>query len=337
MPTTRTMGRKWLAALALFLTAAIGFAGAQTCLSGADMDAAEKTALSDAAQRYFSMVAAGDAASLQQNAIASLATNFGGIQTAIKDNQSNLAGAKGTVQDPFLLQAQGSAPLPHAEFLCGVFGPSGQTAGSAVFMIPNLPPGDYGIATVNATGAQGDFAVTFVLQQESGAWKVGGLYIKPTLAAGHDGNWFADQARAFKAKGQALNAWMYYMEARDLLVPVSFMSTMVTDKLYDEAQSVKPSAFPSPQTPVDLSGGGKTYQVIALFMAVVGKDLDVVVRYRAADISNTGQTYQENVAVMKALLAQHPELRDAFDGTVARAVAPSGQDYGTMLPMKEIK
>ena len=28
---------------------------------------------------------------------------------------------------------------------------------------------------------------------------------------------------------------------------------------------------------------------------------------------------------------------DAFDDVVARAVDPSGRDYGTMLPMKEIK
>jgi hypothetical protein len=32
-----------------------------------------------------------------------------------------------------------------------------------------------------------------------------------------------------------------------------------------------------------------------------------------------------------------PELREAFDGVVARAVEQTGRDYGTMMPMKEIK
>jgi hypothetical protein len=336
-PNTRRRKHHWVAGLSLLALVAAGTVQAQTCMSSADMDASTQTALTNTAQRYFQMVAAGDSASLQQNAIAGLAANFSGIQNALKENQTNLAGAEGTPRGPFYLQAQGTAPLPHAEFLCGVFGPSGQTAESAVFMIPNLPPGDYGIDTVDATGAQGSYTVTFVLQQESGAWKLGGLYIKPVNAAGHDGQWYADQARSFKAKGQLYDAWLYYQEARELLVPVPFMSTLTTDKLYDEEQTVKPSDLPTEQAPMNLSAGGKTYALIALFPTPVEKDLDVVVRYRTADISDTGRTYQENLAVMKALLAKYPEFRTAFNGVVARAVAPSGQDYGTMLPVKEIQ
>jgi hypothetical protein len=30
-------------------------------------------------------------------------------------------------------------------------------------------------------------------------------------------------------------------------------------------------------------------------------------------------------------------LRNAFAGVVARAVAPNGNDYGTMLAMKDVK
>jgi len=43
------------------------------------------------------------------------------------------------------------------------------------------------------------------------------------------------------------------------------------------------------------------------------------------------------VSVMKALVTKFPELKDAFAGIVARAVDPSGRDYGTMLAMKDIK
>ena len=329
--------QRFALSLSLLALAMAGPMAAQTCLSSADMDAAVESALTAAAQRYFPMVAAGDSADLQQNSIASLAANFAGIQAAIAENKANLAAAQATPRKPFLLQAAGTAPLQHAEFLCGVFGPSGQTADSAVFMIPNLPPGEYGIVTMDASSAQGAYAVTFVLQQENSAWKVGGLYIRSTDAAGHDGNWFAEQARSFQAKGQTHNAWMYFQEARELLVPVSFMSTLATDKLYDESQTVKPPDLPSNDHPLELPAGGTTYKVTALFLAVVGKDIDAVVKYQSADISNTTQTYQDNVAVMKSLLARYPEFRNAFQGVVARAVAPSGQDYGTMLPMGEIK
>jgi len=40
---------------------------------------------------------------------------------------------------------------------------------------------------------------------------------------------------------------------------------------------------------------------------------------------------------MKDLVTRYPELREAFGSIVARAVAPSGQDYGTLLAMKDVK
>ena len=140
-----------------------------------------------------------------------------------------------------------------------------------------------------------------------------------------------------KRKNQNHDAWLYYLEARDLLVPVSFMYTQVTDKLGDEAEAVKPADLPGGGKTVDLAAAGKTYHLIALFPVVVGHDLDLVAKYQSPDVSNTTQTFQDNTAVMKALVAKYPELRDAFDGIVARAVEPSGRDYGSLLPMKDIK
>jgi hypothetical protein len=46
--------------------------------------------------------------------------------------------------------------------------------------------------------------------------------------------------------------------------------------------------------------------------------------------------YQTNVLVIKTLVAKYPEFRDAFDGVVARAVDPSGKDYGTLIMMKDV-
>jgi len=69
----------------------------------------------------------------------------------------------------------------------------------------------------------------------------------------------------------------------------------------------------------------------------VGGDLDVVVKYQAADVSNAARTFQENTAVIKALVAKFPEFREAFAGVVARAVEPSGRDYGSLMAMKDIK
>ena len=325
---------KLLLLLGLLTSLLASFALAESCSTSTDMDEATRTAISGAAKRYYDMASKGDTASLRQNAIPGLASDFSGIEGAVKDNLPNLAGVQGTPRPPFLLKAEGTGPLERAEFLCGVFGANGQTSNSAVFVIPNLPPATYAIDALDAPGPKGNYTVTFVLQQIGTDWKIGGFYARPAQIGGHDWKWFADQARQYKAKGQTHNAWFYYEEARDLAVPVPFMSTLDTDKLYDEMQASKPADL-SP--PPDVVAGGKTYKLNTIFPTTVGNDLDLVVKYQSADISNTAQTFQDNLAVMKAVLAKFPEFRDAFTAVVARAVAPNGQDYGTMMPMKDIK
>jgi hypothetical protein len=104
----------------------------------------------------------------------------------------------------------------------------------------------------------------------------------------------------------------------------------------DEMQSVQPADLPVGKT-VDLPVGTATYKLISIFPQPVGNDLDLIVKYQAPDISNSNQTYQGNVAVIKAIATKYPEVRDAFAAIVARAVDPAGRDYGTLLAMKDIK
>ena len=321
---------------AVILFAVVISAHGQTCLSSDDMDAATRTELQTVARKYFDLAAKGDVATLRQDAIPSVTSDFGGIEAAVKDHQENFAGAQATVRPPFLLKADGKDPLERAEFLCGVFGKTGQTANSAVFVIPNLPPGEYGVVILEVAG-KAPSTLSFVLQKLGSEWKLAGFYARVAQVAGHDGQWFLGRAREFKTKGQNRNAWLYYVQARELLAPVPFMSTLLTDRIYDESQSVRPTDLPAGGNTVDLAAGGKTHKLTAAFVVGVGNDLDLVVKYSAPDISNTNQTYQENVALIHALVAKYPELRDAFTAIIARAVDPSGRDYGTMLAVKDIK
>jgi hypothetical protein len=323
-----------LACICLLLIAA--GASAQTCQTAGDMDNAVRTAIENTAKRYFDLSARGDSAALRQSSIAAVSSNFTGIETAVKDNQPAFSGAKAAVRPPFLLTAEGTQPLARGEFLCGVFGATGQTKDSAVFVLNNLPPGKYAVTILDVSGGKAPITLTLILQQESNDWKLAGFYPKSPQAAGHDASWYAQKAREFKSKSQTHNAWLYYTEVTALSVPVDFMSTLATDKLYDEARASQPPDMPADGKTVDLAGG-KTYHLSEVFPLVVGNDLDVVVRYQVPDISDNAKVFQDNMAVIKALVAKYPELRDAFAGIIARAVDPSGHDYGTLLPMKDVK
>lgn len=323
----------WFCLLTVLLSAVAAWG--QRCTEAKDMDPATRGAIESAARQYFDMAARGDSNALQQNSIPSVAQNFGGIANAVQGNLATLQGSQAQVRNSFLLDAsQATAPIPKAEFYCGVFGAYGHTATSSAFILPNLPPGKYALAIVDAQGSKTPFTISMVLQQEGPAWKLAGYYAKSGVAAGHDGDWYVQQARNFKQKGQTRNAYFYYYQARDLLAPVPFISTLKLDRLYDEMQQVAPTDLPVGQT-ISFPVSGKTYELTNIFPLAVGNDLDLVIKYQTNDVSDSAKTWAENMSLINALLVKYPEFRDGFQGVVARAVAPNGQDYGTLAPTKQ--
>jgi hypothetical protein len=310
---------------------------AQSCQTSNDMETSIRTAITTAAQRYFEMAAKGDVASMRQNAMPRLAADFGGIEATVKGHEQNLAASQATVKAAFLLNAI-DTPNQHTEFYCGVFGKNGQTPDSAAFYFESLPSGKYAVVLLDATSPQGRTMFSEVLQQVGTDWKLGGLYVKSAQFAGHDSDWFLARARDYKAKGQVHNSWLYFEQSLDLASRgMRFMSTRTTDKLYDEEQTVQPSDFPANGKTVDLVAGATTYKLSAVYPWMIGNDLDLLVKHRVADASNSNQMYQDNIALIKTLIAKYPEFREAFSGVEAVAIDSSGRDYGTLLAMKDIK
>jgi hypothetical protein len=329
---------RWLVCLGLTITSPVL---AQTCQTGADLEGTTRTELEASVGKYFELAAKGDVATLRQSSIPTVAEAFSGIAAAVQENQARFAKAQTAVRSAFLLTAEGEAPLERAEFLCGVFGKSGQTASSAVFVLKDLPPGRYAVVVLDVTAKDvvpddGRYAVAFVLQQIGGVWKLGGFYVKAGESAGHDSAWFAERGRAFAAKGQVHNAWFYLLEARNLATVLPFMSTRETDRLYDESQKAAPSDLPG-DVPFGLAGAGKTYNIKTIFAYGISGELDLVVKYEYADVSDTARAYAENQAVARALVAKWPELRDGFGAIVVRATEASGKDFGTLVAMKDLK
>lgn len=309
----------------------------QSCQTLEEFDDANRAAINTAGQHFFEMAAKGDTVSLRQGSIPTFAADFSDIEARVKESQSDLEGAQITMKSAFLLDASGDAPIPHAEFYCGLFGKNGQTAKSAAFSLNNLPPARYAVVLLEANSTKARTMFSEVLQQVGTDWKLAGLYIKPAHAAGHDSDWFLARAREYKAKGQTHNAWLFYLEARNLASALPFMSTLASDKLFDETQGLQPADLPSVGKTIDLSVGTVSYKLMQVFLEGVGNDLDLIVQYQSANASDSKQAYQENLAVIKAFVTKYPELRDAFAGVVARAVDSNGHDFGTLLAMKDIK
>ncbi len=321
--------KAWLfsAATLLLLLFAVVHAPAQACYMGDDMPEATKASLTNTATQYFQLAQQGNAAGLQAHSDFQLGD--------VLEGDKQLLSGRASIRSVFLLdntQASAGGAGQKAEFYCGIYNSPDRVG----FVFASLPAGQYGIVIQDVAGTS-PAVVTWILRQGGGSWNVAGFYAKPVQIGGHDANWYLNQARAYRAKGQNHNAWFYYLTANDMLRPFPAMGTPSLDKFYDEMQAARPGDLPYGNT-VDLAlAGGRTVKVTQVFPTPVGDNLDLVVKYQSPDISDSSKTFQDNMAVIKALVTKYPELREAFGGVVARAVAPNGQDYGSLLAMKDVK
>lgn len=306
---------------------------AQTCSSGADLDAAIKSAIDSAATHYLAMSKNGDVAGLKSNAIPAITGDFSSIEQAVVTNKAFLAEGPANITGTYLLDAtQSKTPLARADFYCGIY----NSADRIGFSIPNLPPGRYAVSIQKVNGKD-PITLTLILQEMGGAWKLAGYYPRLDAIGGHNGEWYLSKARDFKAKGQLLSAWFYYLTAWDLTAPVNFMNSPQLDKIAAEMQSARPNDLPSDSAPLSLAANGKTFKVTELAAVPVDNSLDLRIRYQNPAAGDSGVAFKDNMAVIKAVVAKYPKLRDAFDAVVARAVDSSGHEYGSLLPMKDIK
>ncbi|MFB3917868.1 MAG: hypothetical protein ACE14M_14135 [Terriglobales bacterium] len=324
---------KFIAILVFLLSGWSGLrAYGESCQTPSAMQPATHSALENTARQYFQLAQQGNTAALQQNAT----PGFTALADIVSNNKAAFAGDVRTRIAYLLENAASSSQMSsdssgRSEFFCGVY----NSPERVVFAFPKLASGQYAVVIQDASGAT-PHTVSWILQQTGAQWKIADLILRPQKIGGHDATWFVNQARAYKAKGQLHNAWFYYLTADQLLRPFGALSTPPLDRLYDEARQSMPNDLPY-NGPVDLSAGGKTYKITQLFVAPVGDELDLVVKYQVPDISDTTKTFQDNTAVIKGLVAKYPEYREAFGGVVARAVDPSGRDYGTLLAMNQVK
>lgn len=333
---TRTVIR-FLISLGAVLIAMMLDARAESCQLSTEMDAGMKQQLRSKAAEYYSFVASGNAQAVAQRSIPEIANNVEGLNGLLQQNAKDLAGSTAEPRSTFFLDATGADPvLQQAQFYCGVFNPSSDT--KIGFTIPNLPAGKYGLVIMDVKNARTPYFYSFLLKQEPNDWKIAALFPRNRVIAGRDAQWYWQQARNFKAQGKNYNAWFYYLIAREIASPLPFVGTTKLDAFYEEVQKAQPAELPE-NNPMMLQAGAKQFQVTSLFVVPDEKEpiLNLVMKYNTSDISDTAKTFIDNKEAMKALLQRYPELREPFQNLVARAVAPSGQDFGSMLPMKDIR
>jgi hypothetical protein len=336
-----------LGILFLGLALAPAFAGlnaaAETCITQSQMQPAERDALAAAAQQLAERIQANDSAAVQALTIAEFRSDFSGIAGVIASTAPQLKAGSLEVEQIYILDASKLTKTPgggnpDAQFFCFL----NQTQQEAEFSIPQLPPARYAFAMVKVNNAA-PWRVSMLLEQEGGKWLLAGLYPKALMAAGHDGLWFWQQARAMQAAKDSWDAWLYFIEAQNLLRPAPFVASTHLDKLQSELGSAAPSAVSglSTEQPLVVKAADGTefrFTQFATDDAFGRQGIDVVAHLRVDALGDAETARKRNDAAAAALVAAHPELRKNFHGvTIVSDVQGQGQTpYATELAMVDI-
>ncbi len=295
------------------------------------MSEADRAALVKTATTLASGVQSGNVAAVQALTIPKVKAQFDSIANTIVQTAPLITGATVTIDALYGLDASDlKMSAEDTQFFCGIPG----SPLHVDFTIPQLPQGRYALALVHATGVHQPQQIAFLLQK-NGDWQMAGFFVKPLLVAGHDSLWYWTRARAFDQKNQKWNAYFYYTTAAYLASPADFLTSTNMEKLNQETANSRPDGLPGAQ-PMVVTTGGKSYSINDLHTDGSLGGLDLVIRYAAADVNDPVATRAQNLDVMKATLAAHPELREGFHGLWVFAQAPTGRPFGNELAMGEI-
>jgi hypothetical protein len=331
-----SLGRGWTALATLLCLLSGTSAYAVSCTTQAEMKEPARSALAVAARTLASNMQAGDANAVKAATIPSVASNFDRIASTIQALSPDLKGATLNVTSVYDLQASDAQPTDDTvQFFCG----EAANAAHVIFNIPRLPAGHFGFAIVEATGVKKPQRLSLLLEKsspgDSGNWQLAGFFPRPLMAAGHDGIWYWEKARDYKKAGETWNAYFYYQTAIFLLLPADFIDSNNFDKLIQEQGAATPAGLPGAQPmSINVDGAPVTITNIHTDSSLGGYDL--VVNYNAADTSNPVAARTKTVALMKSLLAMHPEWKNAFHGLWVFAHAPNQPPFSLELAMPDI-
>ncbi|MGH9599293.1 MAG: hypothetical protein ACRD27_05480 [Terracidiphilus sp.] len=321
--------------IALLAFAAVCFpaAHAATCTTQAQMTPTQRETLAGAARSILTQMQNGDLQGLQANTLPAVAANFNGIVNSVNYLKPLVQPATITVDEVYLLDAAGAPAASQTDFYCG--------SPVVVFHLTNLPPGDYGLVFLHATGVPNPQQISLILAQTpAGRWMLAGLYDKPMMSAGHDGLWYWLTARKYAQTGNHWDAWLYYHTASTLLDPVSFVSSPNLQTLQQESSKARPVNFPGAQ-PMTLTVNGESFVVTSVGTSNLLNWLDLAVQYtpdpsQAMQLRDPQAARQQAISIMSALLVLHPELQSAFHGIWIHAQQGTTSLFALELPMAAI-
>lgn len=298
---------------------------AVSCTTQSEMTPADRDALAHAGQQYALAVEQQDLGALQNALLPAVAGDWDSIRDAVQQGGPLVKGGTAQLRSLYVLDATSQTAPADTQFFC-----SNATASLTVTIsMHQLPPGRYALVLADAVGAPLAGQMAFVLGWDANTWKLGGLFVRPGAFGGHDGVWYWEQARQLAAHNAPWAAYYSYEVARYLLLPIDFLSSPNLQKLDQEQSEIKGS--PTDAFPITVTAGDRSWKINGIHFDPALHEADLGVMYVSAGVTDPAAQRTEAIAVLGALLKEHPALRESFHGMWVYASV-----NGRIMPIMEL-
>lgn len=312
-------------------------ARAVSCTTQAGLQPADRESLLAAGSTFAGAVASQNFDLLQSSLLPAVTGEWDGIRTVVQGAKPLFQGGTLVWGNAYLLDATDLKAPADTQFFCT----NADSAATITINLHNLPPGRYALLIGDYPGAPLAGQLALIVGADTGGkWKLGGIFAREGALEGHDGVWFWSHARVLAGKkaasgGPSWAAWFSYDAARWLLLPVDFLFSPHLEKLNHEQTSL--GANPADTLPLTIAGEGvKSWKINALRFDASLHSNDIGFAYESTAGSDQVAARAEAIAVMSALLKQHPDLRENFHGLWAYAEKDGKQSYAIEQPMAQI-
>jgi hypothetical protein len=309
---------------------------ATSCTMQAEMPPQDRDALTAAGGRLAMAVAGQDYPTLKAALLPAVAQDWEGIREEAEAGAALMKGGQIELRSLYLLDATSLAAPADTQFFCS----NADGTLTVILTMRALPPGRYAVVLAYAAGAPLGGQAGFILAWDGPAtgWKLGGLTVRPGVLDGQDGPrdgvWWWTRARELAKNDESWPAWYAYEAARELLVPVDFLTSPNLDKLNAEQAAIKNP--PRQAFPLTLPDGPRTWKVDAVRLDATLLHADLGVVYESTGVTDPAAQRTEAIAVLSALLKAQPGLRQSFHGLWAYALKDGKPAPVIELPMGQI-
>jgi hypothetical protein len=112
------------------------------------------------------------------------------------------------------------------------------------------------------------------------------------------------------------------------------MDTRLLSKITQESGTIQPKDVPVGGKAVNFTANGRTYNITDMSVLHEGNVFDLTLKYQVPSTADFNTTAADARNLATALVAQYPELKEAFNNIWAHAVDANGGDVPGLVNLK---